>query len=133
MFIEEEKVQIEHPEVMNHQEGEMQNEEQRAVMRDFARLTLAPSSSCIRLGPDSRNYELKGLHFNMLPSFHGLPSEDPLSFIRDFYSVVEQVPLPGLNEDQTRMRCFPYCLKDSQSMVDDIATRFIAYMGRHFP
>lgn len=48
----------------------------------------------------------------MLPSYHGLPSEDPLSFIRDFYSIVGQMPLQGLNEDQLRIRCFPYCLKD---------------------
>lgn len=81
-------------------------------MRDFARPMLAPSGSCIRLGPAARSYELKGIHFNMLPAFHGLPSEDPLSFIRDLYGIVEQFPLQGLNEDQLRMRCFPYCLKD---------------------
>lgn len=93
-------------------EGEVQNEEQRVEMREFSRPMLAASGSCIRLGPAARNYELKSMHLNMLPSFHGLSGEDPLNFIRDFYSIVEQMPLQGLNEDQLRMRCFPYCLKE---------------------
>ena len=41
-----------------------------------------------------------------------MPTEDPLSFIREFYSVIEQMPLGILNEDQLRMRCFPYTLKE---------------------
>lgn len=85
-------------------EGEVQNNEMRVEMREFARPMLAPSRSCIRLGPAARNYDLKGIHFNILPSFYGLPSEDPLNFIRDFYGVVEQLSLQGLNKDQLRMK-----------------------------
>ena len=48
----------------------------------------------------------------MLPSFYGLPKEDPLSFIRDFYTTVEQFPMSQLTADQLRMKCFPYTLKD---------------------
>ncbi|MBN8152319.1 hypothetical protein J0J37_22340, partial [Vibrio vulnificus] len=48
----------------------------------------------------------------MLPSFHGLASEDALSFFREFYSTIQTFPLHGLTEDELRMRCFPYTLKN---------------------
>lgn len=71
-------------------------------MRELARPVIAPSGSCICLGPAARNYELKGINYNMLLSFYGLASEDPLNFIRGFYGVVEHFPLEGLNEDQLK-------------------------------
>ncbi|CAA0831248.1 Unknown protein, partial [Striga hermonthica] len=55
---------------------------------------------------------LKTIHYNQLPSFHGLPNEDPLYFIREFYNVLQTFPPHGLNEDQLKMRCFPETLKD---------------------
>lgn len=97
----EEEVEAE----MNHQQEEViHNNEERVEMRDFARPMLDVSGSCIRLGSAARNYEMKSMHMNMLPAYHGLPSEDPLSIIRDFYSIAEQMPLQGLNEDQLRLR-----------------------------
>ena len=81
-------------------------------MKDFTRPIISTSTSCIQLGEAARNYELKSIHFNQLPSFYGMPNEDPLNFIREFYSVVQTFPLQALNEDQLRMRCFPYTLKD---------------------
>lgn len=83
-------------------------------MRDIARPIVGPVGSCIRLGAAARNYELRGAHYSMLPSFYGLANEDPMSFIRDFYGTVEQFPLQGLNEDQLHMRCFPYTLKEKE-------------------
>ena len=83
------------------------------VMGDYARPVVESSPSCITLPTAARNYELKTLHFNMLPSFHGMASEDPLNFIRDFYSIIQSFPLSNLTEDQLKMRCFPYTLKDA--------------------
>nr|GLL35975.1 uncharacterized protein LOC109169442 [Ipomoea trifida] len=40
-------------------------------------------------------------------------SEDALTFIRDFYGIVQHFPLNDLTEDALRMRCFPYTLKDA--------------------
>ena len=68
--------------------------------------------SCIQLGEAVRNYEMKNVHFTMLPSFYGIPNEDPLIFIRDFYATMQTFPLQGLTEDQLSMRCFLYTLKD---------------------
>ena len=68
--------------------------------------------SCIQLGEATRNYELKNVHFTLLPSFYGIPNEDPLIFIRDFYAIVQTFSLQGIMKDQLRMRCFPYTLKN---------------------
>ena len=48
----------------------------------------------------------------MLPTFHGLANEDSLSFIMEFYLVVQTFPLSGVSEDDLRIRCFSYCFKD---------------------
>ena len=84
----------------------------RPSLRAIQRPTIGSSPLCIRLSESARNYELKTLHFNMLPSFHGLPSEDPLSFIREFFSTIQTFPLQGASEEDLRMRCFPHTLKD---------------------
>ncbi|CAA0832551.1 Unknown protein, partial [Striga hermonthica] len=88
------------------------NNPQRNLLRDLAQPVIGSVTSCIRLGPATRNYELKTIHDNQLPSFHGLFNEDPLHFIRDFYNVLQTFPLHGLNEDQLKMRCFPETLND---------------------
>ncbi|XP_057808488.1 uncharacterized protein LOC131022965 [Salvia miltiorrhiza] len=81
-------------------------------MRDFARPVVEPKTSSIVLGDAAKNYVLKPMHFSQLPSFYGMPSEDALNFIREFYSVVTDFPPQGLNTDQLKMKCFPYTLKD---------------------
>ncbi|CAL9019003.1 unnamed protein product, partial [Prunus brigantina] len=70
------------------------------------------SPSCILLSIEARNYDLKSSHFHMLPSFYGLPNEDPLAHIKEFYNVVSGLPLQGVSEANLRMRAFPYTLKD---------------------
>ncbi|XP_050229333.1 uncharacterized protein LOC126678479 [Mercurialis annua] len=85
------------------------NQEQR--LRDIQRPTVTANPSCIRLSEAARNYELKTFHLNMLPQFNGTATEDSLAFIRDFYGIVQTLPLNNLNEDELRTRCFPHCLK----------------------
>eukprot|EP00257_Ricinus_communis_P022201 XP_015581861.1 uncharacterized protein LOC107262176 [Ricinus communis] len=41
------------------------------AMKDYAHPIIGNTTSCIVLGNASRNYELKKIHFNMLPSFYG--------------------------------------------------------------
>lgn len=67
---------------------------------------------CIVLSKRARNYELKGMHFNMLLSFHGLAFEDALSFFQQFYTTVQIFPLHGLTKEELRKRRFLYTLKE---------------------
>ena len=84
-------------------------------MRELARPMAPTSDSPLILPTEARNYELRGCYFNMLPSFDGRANEDPLKFIRNFYNALEHLPLRELTEDQLRMRCFPYTLKERAS------------------
>ena len=83
------------------------------LMGDYALPMVESSPSCIVLPTAARNYELKSRHFKMLPLFHGMPSEDPLNFIREFYSIVQTFPLLNLTEEQLRLKCFLFTLKDA--------------------
>ena len=84
----------------------------RVNLRAIQRPVIGASPLCIRLSDAARNYELKTLHYNILPSFHCLLHEDSLSFIREFFSTVQTFPLQGAQEEDLRMRCFPHTLKD---------------------
>ncbi|KAL5798580.1 hypothetical protein ACOSQ2_003400 [Xanthoceras sorbifolium] len=44
----------------------------RYLMKDYASPFVGTPPTCILLDASSRNYELKMIHLNMLPSFHGL-------------------------------------------------------------
>ena len=73
--VEADQLELEPVEMDNHEE------EVRIEMREFARPLVGASGSCIRLGEAARNYELKGIYYSMFPSFYGMPTEHPLSFI----------------------------------------------------
>ncbi|XP_019177862.1 PREDICTED: uncharacterized protein LOC109173058 [Ipomoea nil] len=57
---------------------------------------------------------------NLVPNPRPVPrlmknfaTKDALTFVRDFYAVVQNFPLNDLPEDKLRKRCFPYTLKDA--------------------
>ncbi|KAK3225624.1 hypothetical protein Dsin_005486 [Dipteronia sinensis] len=56
------------------------------------------------------------MYVNLLPSFHGLPTEDFLQFMKKYNVVLETFPIVVrdrvLTRAQLQMRCFQYCLKD---------------------
>ena len=66
------------------------------VMKEYARPIIDTIVSCIQLGEAARNYELKNVHFIMLPSLYGIPNEDPLIFIWEFYATIQTFPLQVL-------------------------------------
>ena len=82
-------------------------------IREIQRPVIGTSLSCIRLSQVARNYELKSIHFSMLPTFHGLQSEDALTFLKEFYTTIQTFPLHGLTEDELRIKCFSYTLEDN--------------------
>ncbi|KAI5335253.1 hypothetical protein L3X38_025386 [Prunus dulcis] len=88
------------------------NDDDNRALEDYAQPVIPNSPSCILLPTEARNYDLKSSHFHMLPSFYGLPNEDPLAHIKEFYNVVSGLPLQGVTEANLRMRVFPYTLKD---------------------
>nr|GMD36067.1 Retrotransposon gag protein [Ipomoea batatas] len=90
-----------------------QNQAVQPRLRDIQRPVIAINPSCIQLTDAARNYELKSFHMNLLPTFNGLGSEDALGFMRELYSTVQTLPLNNLSEEELRMKCFPYCMRDT--------------------
>ncbi|CAN6562571.1 unnamed protein product [Malus baccata var. baccata] len=88
------------------------NQDELRALEDIAQPIIPNSPSCILLSTEARNYDLKSSHFHMLPSFYGIPNEDPLAHVKEFYNVVSGLPLQGVSEANLRMRVFPYTLKD---------------------
>ncbi|CAN6579848.1 unnamed protein product [Malus baccata var. baccata] len=66
---------------------------QNETMGDLDIPTIPESPSSIALPAAARNYELKTIHFNMMPSFHGMSTEDPLAHIRDIFNMVSNMAL----------------------------------------
>ncbi|KAB2615226.1 hypothetical protein D8674_021814 [Pyrus ussuriensis x Pyrus communis] len=64
------------------------NQDELRALEDFAQPIIPNSPSCILLPTEARNYDLKSSHVHMFPSFYGLPNEDPLAHIKEFYNVV---------------------------------------------
>ena len=83
------------------------------------------------------------MYFNQFPNYHGLPNEDALTFMRTFYGTVENFPRNGLTNEEIRMRCFPYTLKDranawwlslpagSMTTWDQVYERFVGKYYAH--
>ncbi|KAK0605976.1 hypothetical protein LWI29_032753 [Acer saccharum] len=82
------------------------------LMKYFALPILGAQPLAILLSDLQRSYELKSSHFNTLLVFRGEPDEDSLQFMKEYYDAVTTIRLGELTEDQLRMRCFPYCMKD---------------------
>ncbi|KAK3204831.1 hypothetical protein Dsin_018877 [Dipteronia sinensis] len=53
--------------------------------------------TAIVLDDTARLYELKGMHVNLLPTFHGLSFEDCLQFMNEYSAVLETFPIVVLD------------------------------------
>ncbi|XP_071921786.1 uncharacterized protein [Coffea arabica] len=62
---------------------------------------------------DNTPFELKSGLIHLLPSFHGLPGEEPYKHLQEFDVVCNSMKPPGITEEQIKMRAFPFSLKDS--------------------
>ncbi|GER28568.1 transposon Tf2-1 polyprotein [Striga asiatica] len=102
----------------------------RDLLRDLAHPTIGPIISCIQLPQEARNYELKMIHYNQLPSLHGLPNEDPLNFIREFYNrgATEDEVFPETLKDRAKAWFMTLAL-DSLTTWAEVYTKFI---GRYY-
>ncbi|KAK3193684.1 hypothetical protein Dsin_024994 [Dipteronia sinensis] len=82
------------------------------TMKDYSRPIVDNHPLCIALDAEAMNYELKSFHYNLLPTFHGIPNEDVLKFIREFYVAIQAFPNNMVTENQLRIRCIPHALKE---------------------
>ncbi|XP_027166055.1 uncharacterized protein LOC113766022 [Coffea eugenioides] len=85
------------------------------TLRELAAPNLNQQPLCITFSSLSENtsFELKSGLIALLPSFHGLSSEEPYKHLQEFDVVCNSMKLSGITEEQIKMRAFPFSLKDS--------------------
>nr|XP_027108806.1 uncharacterized protein LOC113728618 [Coffea arabica] len=93
-------------------EGTMAN---ARTLRELAAPNLNQQHLCITFPnlDNSTPFELKSGLIHLLPSFHGLPGEEPYKHLQEFDVVCNSMKPPGITEEQIKMRAFPFSLKDS--------------------
>nr|XP_027099211.1 uncharacterized protein LOC113718508 [Coffea arabica] len=85
------------------------------TLRELAAPNLNQQPLCITFPSLSENtsFELKSGLISLLPSFHGLPGQEPYKHLQEFDVVCNSMKPPGITEEQIKMRAFPFSLKDS--------------------
>ncbi|XP_027184221.1 uncharacterized protein LOC113782531 [Coffea eugenioides] len=85
------------------------------TLRELAAHNLNQQPLCIIFPSlnDNTPFELKFGLIHLLPSFHGLPGEEPYKHLQKFDVVCNSMKPPKITEEQIKMRAFPFSLKDS--------------------
>ena len=85
------------------------------TLRELATPNLHQQPLCITFPAlaDNTPFELKSSPIHLLPPFQGLLGEEPHKHLREFDVVCTSMKPPRIIEEQTKMRAFPFSLKDS--------------------
>ena len=58
------------------------------------------------------HFELKPSVIQLLPSFHGLESEDPYLHVKEFIDICSTFRFQNFSDESVRLKMFPFYLKD---------------------
>ncbi|XP_027103193.1 uncharacterized protein [Coffea arabica] len=85
------------------------------TLRELAAPELPQQPLCITFPTLAENtsFELKSGLIHLLPTFHGLSSEEPHKHIQEFDVVYSSMKPPSITEEQIKLRVFPFSLKDA--------------------
>ncbi|XP_062088503.1 uncharacterized protein LOC133795067 [Humulus lupulus] len=86
---------------------------QERTLKELAAPNLDQQPLCIQYPPLDVNFELKSGLIHLLPSFHGLPGEDPNKHLKEFHIVCSSMKPAAVTEEQIKLRAFPFSLKDA--------------------
>ncbi|CAN6725504.1 unnamed protein product [Malus baccata var. baccata] len=102
--------------------GDLHNKEKMAFVIPEAGLPLGDSltahttniPSCITFPAveEGTAFEIKQHMLNILPTFHGLSSDDPNLHIAEFLMGCKNILVRGFSAESIKLRLFPYTLKD---------------------
>ena len=101
--------------VMEGGDPEEQVIEQKPI-RDCALPTLSTHSRCIVLPPCASSFEIKPSFLQTLPTYYGLPNNDPYHHLSEFEDACANIKLNGMTEDSLKLRLFPCSLKEKAKM-----------------
>lgn len=80
------------------------------ALKEFSIPQATNSTSCIVL-PDTTD-KLRPSTIHLLPSFHGMPNNDPYLHLKDFLEICSKLRLAGVWDESIHLSLFPFSLKD---------------------
>lgn len=87
----------------------------RLALRDHYVPNEYNAPTCIQLPPfRAHHYEIKPQTIQMLPNYHGLPSEEPYKHLDEFLEMCSTVKYMDMPEEVLRLKLFPFTLKDKE-------------------
>ncbi|CAN6711153.1 unnamed protein product [Malus baccata var. baccata] len=120
--------------------GDLHNKEKMAFVIPEAGLPLGDSltahttniPSCITYPAveEGTAFEIKQHMLNILPTFHGLSSDDPNMHIAEFLMGCKNILVRGFSAESIKLRLFPYTLKDQYYPVSktlDMRTQILSF------
>ena len=83
------------------------------TLKEFAAPTLDQQPLCIDILQLEVAFELKSGVINLLPTFHGITSENPNKHLKKFHLVCSSMKPLGISVEQVKLRAFPFPLVDN--------------------
>ena len=94
-------------------QGDNQSQhDQPRTLRDYMNPTRTGAPSCIVFPPEASRFNFKPGIIQLLPTFHGLESENPYLHLRDFEKVCNTYTDQNCSMNIIRLKLFPFSLKD---------------------
>ena len=116
------------PEEQQSQQGVHRNPNAYRSMRDHIHPPRVSAPSCIV--PPPEDIIIKPYIVPLLPTFHGMESENPYSHIREFEEVCNTFKEDISNVDLMRLKFFPLTLKDKAKIwLNSLRPRTIRNWG----
>src|SRR5215813_56512 len=82
------------------------------TLREYMNPTRTGSPSCIIFPPDASRFNFKPGVIQLLPTFHGLESENTYQHLREFEEVCNTCTDQNCSMHIIRLKFFPFSLKD---------------------
>ena len=110
--------------------GDHEEDQPIKTVHDYLHLTRNSSPSCIMFPGNQQNFDFKPEMIPLLPTFHGMDSENPYVHIREFEKVVATFHSQLRLIDTVRLKFFPFSLKDKvKSWLYSLRPRSIGSWG----
>ena len=82
------------------------------TLKDYFQPARSTIPSCIILPLNAVNFKFKPSMIALLPTFHGLDSQNPYLYLKEFEEVCATFHDRTCSEEIVRMKMFPFSLKD---------------------
>lgn len=104
------------PEGSVHGENDQIDQNMFRPLREYLHPARQTTPSCIVLPIGHQNFNFKPGTIQLLPTFHGMDSENPYMHMKEFEDVCGTFMDRNVNEDMVRLKLFPFSLKDKAKM-----------------